>query len=168
MDLDDGGVEHDVLHVRLLRAGLEKPLEDIRLHPIAISLEDGVPVPESGRQITPGASRSHDPQDRFDEASVVAAAASGVRRLAQTMRFHLRPLGVRQYISFHPKLESHPSHGGNQEASVRSGGSGAEGLRDRDLIEAGLSEPAGWRAGYGDCGCAAWSETAMGRSGPVR
>jgi hypothetical protein len=50
---------------------------------------------------------------------------------------------------------------GNQEASVRSGGSGAEGLRDRDLIEAGLSEPAGWRAGYGDCGCAAWSETAM-------
>jgi len=25
------------------------------------------------------------------------------------MRFHLRPLGVRQYESFHPKLESHSS-----------------------------------------------------------
>ena len=29
-----------------------------------------------------------------------------VRRLAQAMRFHLRPLGVGQYKAVHPKLES--------------------------------------------------------------
>jgi len=31
------------------------------------------------------------------------------------------------------------------------------GVRVRDLIEAGLNEAAGWRASYGDFGCAAWS-----------
>ena len=34
----------------------------------------------------------------------------------------------------------------NLEASVRSRGAGGEGRPSRDLIEAGLSEPAGWRA----------------------
>lgn len=45
----------------------------------------------------PWAFRPHDPQHRFDEAAVVAPARPGVRRLRQTMRFHLRPLGVRQH-----------------------------------------------------------------------
>src|SRR3546814_3731321 len=31
------------------------------------------------------------------------------RRLSQAMRFHLRPLGVSQHKSFHPKLESQTS-----------------------------------------------------------
>src|SRR3546814_9916293 len=47
---------------------------------------------------------------------VVASASPGVRRLAQTMRFHFRPLGVRQYESFHPKLESQTSHQWNPES----------------------------------------------------
>jgi hypothetical protein len=36
------------------------------------------------------------------------------------MRLHLRPLGVRQHESFHPKLESQPSFRWNLEGSVRS------------------------------------------------
>ncbi|MDB5409001.1 MAG: hypothetical protein JWL84_3913 [Rhodospirillales bacterium] len=47
----------------------------------------------------------------------------------------------------------------NLEASVRSRGTDGDAGQDRDLIEAGLSEPAGWRADYGDCGSAAWSVT---------
>jgi hypothetical protein len=43
---------------------------------------------------------------RFDKAPVITAAAARVRGFAQTMRLHLRPLGVGQYESFHPKLES--------------------------------------------------------------
>src|SRR5216683_1308765 len=43
-------------------------------------------------------------------------------------------------------LESDSRRSGNLEASVRSRDAAAEGRRDRDLIEAGLSEPAGWRA----------------------
>ena len=37
------------------------------------------------------------------------ATSARVRRLAQSMRLHLRPLGVRQNESFHPKLESQTS-----------------------------------------------------------
>src|SRR4026208_1072229 len=45
-------------------------------------------------------------------------------------------------------LESYESHipaGRNLEASVRSRGKKGAGRTERDLIEAGLSEPAGWR-----------------------
>src|SRR3546814_9042395 len=35
--------------------------------------------------------------------------SSDLRRLSQAMRFHLRPLGVSQHKSFHPKLESQTS-----------------------------------------------------------
>jgi hypothetical protein len=106
VDLDDGGVDHGVFHIRLLRAGFEKPNENISLDPIPVSLEDSVPVAEKGRKISPGASCPHNPKYRLDEATVIASASSRVRWLAQAMRFHLRPLGVRQHESFHPKLES--------------------------------------------------------------
>src|SRR4249920_2237769 len=109
MDLDDGGVDHGVFHVRRVGAGVEKPCKNARLDPVAVALENSVPVAEERRKITPRASRPHDPKDSFHKATVVASAAPGVRRLTQTMRLHLRPLGVRQYESFHLKLESQPS-----------------------------------------------------------
>jgi hypothetical protein len=109
MDLDDRGVDHGVFHVGRIGAGLEKPGEDICFDPVAVALENSIPVAEERRKITPRAARPHDPKYRFDEATVVASAASGVCRLPQTMRLHLRPLGVRQYESFHTELESQPS-----------------------------------------------------------
>src|SRR5207302_6162615 len=77
--------------------------------PVAVALEDSVPVAKESRKIAPWASRPRDPKHRFNEASVVAAAAPRVGRLAQAVRLHLRPLGVRQHESFHPKLESQSS-----------------------------------------------------------
>ena len=50
---------------------------------------------------------------------------------------------------------------------MRSRGTEGQGKRERDLIEAGLSEPAGWRAGYGDFGDGDWSEARF-RVPPVR
>src|SRR3546814_4033703 len=85
-------------------------------------MEDGVPVAEGARQGGPRAARAHHPQHRFDEEPVVASAASRVRRLSQAMRFHLRPLGVSQHKSFHPKLESQTSSTWNpksQQALVK-------------------------------------------------
>src|SRR5271156_5371838 len=116
MDLDDGGVDHGVFHVWRVGAGLKKPGENVRLDPVAVALEDSVPIAEERRKITPRASRPHDPKDCFDEAAVVASAAPGVRRLTQTMRLHLRPLGVCQYESLHLKLESQPSLGWNPDS----------------------------------------------------
>jgi hypothetical protein len=44
VDLDDGGVDHGVFHIRLVRAGLEKPDENAGLDPVTIPLEDAVSV----------------------------------------------------------------------------------------------------------------------------
>src|SRR3979409_1432800 len=109
MDLDDGGVDHGVFHVWRVRAGLEKLSENVRFNPVAVPLENSVPVAKERRKIAPRTSRPHDPKHRFDKPAVVASAAPGVRRLTQAMRLHLRPLGVCQYESIHPKLESQPS-----------------------------------------------------------
>ena len=55
MDLDDGGVDYAVLHVGLVRAGFEKPLEKIGFDPVAAPLEDGVLVAEDPRRVAPRA-----------------------------------------------------------------------------------------------------------------
>src|SRR3978361_679397 len=96
VDLDDCGVDHGVFHVRIVGDGVEQPLPDIRLHPVAEAREYAVPVAQRRRQITPRAAGSGDPQYRLDKLSVVLAAAAGIARLAKTMRLHLRPLGVSQ------------------------------------------------------------------------
>jgi hypothetical protein len=54
MDLDDGGVDHGELHIRIIRYSLEKPLENIGLHPVAIALEDRVPLAEKLGKVAPG------------------------------------------------------------------------------------------------------------------
>src|SRR6478672_1183337 len=125
MDLDDGGVDHGVFHVGVIGDGVEQPLPDIRLHPIAEAREYAVPVTERGRQIPPRAAGSGDPQHGLDKLSVILAAAAGITRLAKTKRLHLRPLGVSQNESVHPKLESQPSPHENPESQQTLGRSQA-------------------------------------------
>src|SRR2546430_9847361 len=109
MDLDDGGVDHGVFHVGIVGHGVEQSLPDTGLRPVAEAREYAVPVAQQGRQITPRAAGSGDPQDRLNKSSVVLAAAGGVAPLAKTKRLHLRPLGVSQNESVHSKLESQSS-----------------------------------------------------------
>src|SRR3954447_21853148 len=113
VDLDDGGVDQGVFQGGLVRDGIEQPLPDARLHPIAKAGEDAVPVAKRRRQIAPGTARARNPQHGFDKQAVVLAAAPRIARLAQATRFHLRPWGVGQKESIHPKLESQPSLDGN-------------------------------------------------------
>jgi len=104
--LDDGGVDHRVFHVRFIRGGIEQPFEYIGSYPVAIPLEDAVSVAKRGRQVAPGAAGSHNPQHRFDKATVIRATEAGVQRLPQAMRLHLVPLGISQHIAIHPKPEA--------------------------------------------------------------
>src|SRR5260370_10675951 len=106
MDFDDRGVDHGVFHVWRVGAGLEKPGENIRFDPVAVALENSVPVAEQRRKITPRAARPHDPKYRFDEAAVVASPAPRVRWLYHTKRLHLRPLCVPQPQSIPSTLVS--------------------------------------------------------------
>jgi len=116
VDLDDGGVDHGVFHIWLVRDGLEQPFPDIRLHPIAKARIRAAPVAERRWQIAPGAARAGNPQHCLHKQPVILAAASGITEFAQTKRFHFRPLGVAQNESLHPKLESQPSSNGNPES----------------------------------------------------
>ena len=73
-------------------------------------------------EVAPRAYRTHNPKHCLDKQAVVLAASPRVRRFNQAMRLHLRPLGVSQHESFHPKLESQPSLRRNpksQQALVR-------------------------------------------------
>src|SRR3954469_12504039 len=107
--LDDVRVDQGIFQVGIVRDGVEQPLPDVRLHPIAEAREHAVPVPERGRQIAPGTARADHPQDGLDKQAVVLAASPRITGLAQTTRLHLRPLGVGQNEAVHPKLESQPS-----------------------------------------------------------
>ena len=106
MNFDDCRVDHRKLHVWIIRYSIENPLENAGLHPITIALEHRIPVAERRRQIPPWAARARDPKHSFEKQTVVTPCAAGVRGLAQTKRLHLRPLGVRQNESVHPKLLS--------------------------------------------------------------
>jgi hypothetical protein len=55
VDLDDGGIDCGVFYIRLVRTGIEQPLEDIGFDPVAVSLEDRVPLAELSRQVALGA-----------------------------------------------------------------------------------------------------------------
>src|SRR5271169_4884882 len=123
MDLDDGGVDHGELHIRIIRYSLEKPLENIGLHPVAIALEDRVPVAEKLGKVAPRTASARDPKHRLNKQPIVAAAPSGIARLSQAMPLHLRPLAVDHHESFHPKLESPQTRNANpnsQQTLVRA------------------------------------------------
>src|SRR5262249_40021632 len=84
--------------------GLEEALPDTGLRPVAETREYAVPVPQRGRQITPGAAGSGDPKDRLNKPSIVFAAAAGIASLPKAQRLHLRPLGVSQTNRSIPSL----------------------------------------------------------------
>src|SRR3954465_13779924 len=93
MDLDDGGVDQGVFQVGLVRDGVEQPLPDARLHPVAEAREHAVPVAERGRQIAPGTARADHPQDGLNKQAVVLAASPRITGLAPmlfTLRFGWR------------------------------------------------------------------------------
>jgi hypothetical protein len=94
MDLDDGGIDHRVFHVGLIRHRLKKPLKNISFYPILVALIDGVPLAKLRREIAPRAASSGNPQYSFKKQPVIPAAPSRIAGFAKTMRFHLRPLGV--------------------------------------------------------------------------
>src|SRR5262245_49892319 len=147
MNFDDGAIDHGVLHIRLIRAGLEQPSENAGLGPVAVALEDAVPVTEECRKIAPRTSCPRDPEHRFNKAAVVTSAPARVRWFAQTVRLHLRPLRVGQYESFHPKLESQTSVRWNPESQQALGRALVMGgyRRPRRGAEPNLAKT--WRAG---------------------
>ena len=108
VDLDDGGINHGVFHVRFIRQCIEYALENIGFSPVSEPLEGRAQIAEPFRQIPPWAACPRNPQHRLYKQPIVPAATLRVGPLAQAKRFYLRPLGVRQHNAIHPERESHP------------------------------------------------------------
>jgi hypothetical protein len=134
-DLDDGCIDDGVFHVRFIRAGFQKPDENVGFDPITASPEDRVPLAEQGWKVTPRAACPNDPQHRLNEQPTVASASPGIRGLSQAMRLHLRPLGVAQYESLHPEQQDDE---GSRAGAVKFSHGGYGSLKQ---IAFGLTRP---------------------------
>ena len=75
VNLDDGGVDHGVFHVRFVRHSIEPPLEDVRRGPVAVTFEDRVPLAKQSRQVAPWAA-----------IRTIYSTASAKRRLSLPLR----------------------------------------------------------------------------------
>jgi hypothetical protein len=60
------------------------------------------PVPELGRQVTPGTAGAHDPKDGFNEPPIVPSRATRITRFAGQQVFNAFPLVIAQHPSIHP------------------------------------------------------------------
>ena len=106
VDPNDRGVNHGVFQVGLLRYRIEQALEYIRFPLIAKAFEDGVPLAERGRKVTPRAAGPRDPQHGLNEPPGVPSRATRIARLSQAERLHLRPWRVRPAEPVQGKLLS--------------------------------------------------------------
>jgi hypothetical protein len=81
-----------VLEVRLVRQGLEDPIEHATPGPAAKALKDRVPVPESLGKVAPRRSNTHNPENRFDEQPVVRSRAARIPDFSRKKRRDPLPL----------------------------------------------------------------------------
>jgi hypothetical protein len=86
-----------VLEVRLVRQGLEDPIEHATPGPAAKALKDRVPVPESLGKVAPRRPDPHDPENRFDETPVVRPRAARILDFSRNKRCDPLPLIITQY-----------------------------------------------------------------------
>lgn len=61
MDLDDGGIDHGVFHVWLIRGRVEQAFPHVRLRPVTEARVHAIPVAERARQIAPWTAGAGDP-----------------------------------------------------------------------------------------------------------
>ena len=92
MDPDIGGVDEHVFEVGIVRHRLEDPLPDTLVRPAPEARVDAVPFTELARQITPRRAGSRDPQDSFDEQSIVSCGRAWITHFARQFRCNSFPL----------------------------------------------------------------------------
>ena len=98
---DDGAIDDHVLEVRVVRKGLEEPIEHASLDPSAKALK--VPVPESLGKVAPRRSNTHNPENSFDEQPVVRSRAARIPDFSRKKRREPLPLIIAQY----PTVQGH-------------------------------------------------------------
>jgi hypothetical protein len=104
MRSDDGGVDHHVFVVGIVRQSLEKTLPNAALRPTRETRVRVLPAAEALRQITPRRARAEFPDHRLNKQPVAAiAVAPNVARAARQQILNPRKLVVPQTIAPHRK-----------------------------------------------------------------
>jgi hypothetical protein len=99
---DDGSIDDHVLKIRIVRQGLEDPIEHATLDPSAKALK--VPVPETLGKVAPRRPDTHNPENSFDETPVVRPRASRIPHFSRKQRRDPLPLIIAQNSTFQGHL----------------------------------------------------------------
>jgi hypothetical protein len=99
MHPDDGAIDDHVLEIRIVRQGLEDPTEHAPLDPSTKALKDRVPVPGSLGKVAPRRPDTDNPENRFDEKSVVRPRAARILDFSRKKRRDPLPLIIAQYTT---------------------------------------------------------------------
>ena len=89
------------LGIGLLLDSLKERLPDTGFLPAIETASHRAPTSKTLGQITPGGTRTEDPQDATDDASMIQSRSTGFRLLRRKQRFEPLPLRMGQFFSFH-------------------------------------------------------------------
>jgi hypothetical protein len=101
---DDGGIDHHVFEIWILRQGLEKTLPNSFARPTVEAHEDAIPEPECRRQIAPWRTRVQNPKYRIDEQPIVLASPPFVAFLTRNQIRDTRPLHIGEFAPNQDRL----------------------------------------------------------------
>ena len=101
MGTHGGTVDEDFLEVGVFTQDRKDVVPDILVSPAGKANIGAVPGAKLCRKVTPGASRSRDPQDSFDEEAVINTSTPSVAFLAGQQLLDAYPLIIPQYHSQH-------------------------------------------------------------------
>jgi hypothetical protein len=96
---DDGGVDDEILEVRIIGQSLENATPYALGAPPAKPAKHRIPFTKGLRQVPPRRSRSHDPQHAFHEHPIVTARRTALVLPSDDQRSDPLPLYVVQYQS---------------------------------------------------------------------
>ena len=102
---DDGGIDHHMLEVWVLRQDLEKILPNAFAGPTIETDEHAIPVAKRAWQITPGRARAQNPKHSIHEQPVVLAGSTSIALLTRNQIRDTRPLHIRQFAPNQDRLE---------------------------------------------------------------
>ena len=98
----DRGVNEQMLHVGIAPQGRGHTRPNAFLAPTGEAYECSMPMPEFGREITPRATGTHDPENSLDETPIVFGRAARIACLAWQNFFNALPLVIAQHLPVHP------------------------------------------------------------------
>jgi len=102
MGTDNRGIDEQVLQIGITAQGISHPLPDTAFAPAREAHIGSVPMTVLGRQVPPGASGTHDPENGLDELTIVLGRATRILDLARQVIFNAFPLIISKHLSVHP------------------------------------------------------------------